>query len=61
MTRSAMDCPKCGGANCVSITYRARPKRINGGLWRGHECRDCGHRFVSIQRIASIDEIEAAS
>jgi transcriptional regulator NrdR family protein len=60
-----MPCPKCGSRRTTIVTprqptgSRARIVEIGRAVWRGHECRECGHLFPSIQRIASQEEIEA--
>lgn len=56
----AMRCPSCGSPNTINVSYRRKPKWINGAAWRGHECRDCGIRFPSVQRVPTQEEIAEA-
>jgi transcriptional regulator NrdR family protein len=56
-----LQCPKCKSENIKVNTTRQREDRII----RYRECKDCKHRFTSIERIpygwdpnAAIDEIK---
>jgi hypothetical protein len=36
------------------------PRIVEGSALRGHECRECGRLFISIQRVATSEELERA-
>ena len=58
----AMPCPRCESADTKIVTSRGRPLREpSGNVLRGHKCRACGNLFVSIQRIATDDDLAASA
>lgn len=53
-----LPCPNCGASNARTVTAHKRgPRIINDKAVRGHECRACGHLFITVQRIATADEL----
>ncbi len=56
-----MRCPACGsGKTLAGATWRRQVRWIDGAGWRVHVCSECGHRFLSVQRVPSDDEIRSA-
>ena len=56
-----MPCPRCKSTDTELATRRGRPVRTDdGGVLRGHKCHGCDNLFVSIQRIATGDDLRAA-
>lgn len=54
-----LPCPKCASHETVLIKLRHGPRRFGeaGITIRGHECRDCRHRFISTQRVVPDNEL----
>lgn len=60
-TPASLPCPQCGHERTNLVTLRGRPIRHRDRVLRGHECPECAHRFVSIQRPATDDELYEAA
>ena len=63
MTRRApasLPCPLCGSEETALVTLRGRPVRAGGAVIRGHRCATCQHEYVSVQRVASPDDMADA-
>ena len=57
-----MPCPRCRSLDTKLVTRRGRPVRTDdGGVLRGHHCHGCDYLFVSIQRVATSDDLGAVS
>ena len=61
---ASLPCPQCGHEWTTLAKIRGRnvnPARVGGAVLRGHHCPECQHSFVSVQRVASVDDLAEAA
>lgn len=49
-----MKCPKCQGNTYILESRNAKGRWT--GVRRRRECKECGHRFSTLETIAALDE-----